>query len=88
MGDGIEGFYRVGLHKCGDLGFGGGGGVEEDTAAFSFEKSNAPTVGVFPCSSSTFTKTGEGEADVRGDVAIHSEELAHGGFSYAMMRLL
>ena len=52
---------------------------KEEPAPAPLVEGDAPAIGVLIGASAAMMKAGEREDDVRGDVAVHAEELAHDG---------
>jgi hypothetical protein len=77
VGDDVGGLDRIALDQFGDRRIDGGLVVDEMAYAGTFEECDAPAVVVGVGASAAVGEAGEGKDDVRGDVAVHSEELAH-----------
>jgi hypothetical protein len=68
---------RVACDQRGDRRIDGGARVDEHAASGAFEESNAKSIGVITGFATALMEAAKGETDVRRNVAVHSQQLAH-----------
>ena len=73
----IQGFNRIRTHQMSHRGGGRWLAIHQQTTGAFFKKSDAPTIGVVIRRTTPLGKTFKRKHDVRGYIAIHSEQLAH-----------
>ncbi len=78
MANDVQALDRVRPHQFSNFGLAAGQRVVESTTTPAFVEGNTPAVAVRACPPTALNEPRETKPDVRRDVAVHAQQLAHG----------